>query len=169
MDLPAEAARRRIEAALADLDDIIREICGTAFALRPPQPAPPRSARRSPVTPPTASGRAAWHLSPLPVRITERRPGGTMRARVGDTLMVKERRAGEGDREAVILEVRSEHGRPPYAVRWDDDSENAFFGLDLRYDYTDISIVDNPPARRCTVGALACARSAVRVAADGQP
>ncbi|HEY5397441.1 MAG TPA: hypothetical protein VIL16_18810 [Trebonia sp.] len=44
MDLPAEAARRRIEAALADLDDIIRETRGTAFALRPrslPCPARP--------------------------------------------------------------------------------------------------------------------------------
>jgi hypothetical protein len=50
-----------------------------------------------------------------------------MRATVGDTLMVKERRAGEGSREALIVEVRSEHGRPPYAVRWHDGSENAFF------------------------------------------
>lgn len=50
-----------------------------------------------------------------------------MRARVGDMLMVKERRAGEGDREALIIEVRSEHGRPPYAVRWHDGSEDAFF------------------------------------------
>jgi hypothetical protein len=50
-----------------------------------------------------------------------------MRARVGDMLMVKERRAGEGDREALVIEVRSEHGRPPYAVRWRDGSEDAFF------------------------------------------
>jgi anti-anti-sigma factor len=42
MDLPAEAARPRIGAALADLDDIIREIRGTAFAPRGllPRPAP---------------------------------------------------------------------------------------------------------------------------------
>jgi hypothetical protein len=50
-----------------------------------------------------------------------------MRARAGDTLMVKERRAGEGDREALIVEVRSEYGRPPYAVRWPDGTQNAFF------------------------------------------
>ncbi len=50
-----------------------------------------------------------------------------MRARAGDTLMVKERRAGEGDREALIIEVRSEHGRPPYAVRWHDGTQTAFF------------------------------------------
>ena len=51
-----------------------------------------------------------------------------MRATVGDTLLVKERRAeGEGDREALVIEVRSEHGRPPYAVRWHDGSEDASF------------------------------------------
>jgi hypothetical protein len=50
-----------------------------------------------------------------------------MRARAGDTLMVKERRAGEGDREAVIIEVWSEDGRPPYLVRWRDGRQNVFF------------------------------------------
>jgi hypothetical protein len=50
-----------------------------------------------------------------------------MRARVGDTLITKERRVGERIREALIVEVRSEHGRPPYAVRWHDGIENAFF------------------------------------------
>jgi hypothetical protein len=44
MDLPAEAARGHVEAALADLDNIIREIRGTVFALPPPPP--PRSAQR---------------------------------------------------------------------------------------------------------------------------
>ena len=50
-----------------------------------------------------------------------------MRARAGDTLLVKERRAGEGDREAVIIEVWGEHGRPPYVVRWHDGRQNVFF------------------------------------------
>ena len=50
-----------------------------------------------------------------------------MRALPGDTLMVKERRAGEGDREAVIIEVWSESGRPPYVVRWHDGHQNVFF------------------------------------------
>jgi hypothetical protein len=36
-----------------------------------------------------------------------------MRAIPGDKLMVKERRTGEGDREAVVIEVWSESGRPP--------------------------------------------------------
>jgi hypothetical protein len=34
-----------------------------------------------------------------------------MRALPGDRLLVRERREGEGDREALIIEVRSEHGR----------------------------------------------------------
>ncbi len=50
-----------------------------------------------------------------------------MRALPGDRLLVKERRTGEGDREAVIIEVWSEHGRPPYVVRWPDGSQNIFF------------------------------------------
>ena len=50
-----------------------------------------------------------------------------MQALPGDTLMVKERRAGEGDREAVIIEVWSESGRPPYVVRWRDGRQSVFF------------------------------------------
>jgi hypothetical protein len=50
-----------------------------------------------------------------------------MRARAGDTLLVRERRAGEGDREAVIIEVWGECGRPPYVVRWHDGRQNVFF------------------------------------------
>jgi hypothetical protein len=49
---------------------------------------------------------------------------GTMRALPGDGLLVRERQAGEGDREALIIEVWSEHGRPPYVVRWHDGSQN---------------------------------------------
>jgi Domain of unknown function (DUF1918) len=41
-------------------------------------------------------------------------------------VLVKECRAGEGDREAVIIEVWSEHGRPPYVVRWHDGSRKFF-------------------------------------------
>ncbi len=50
-----------------------------------------------------------------------------MRAWPGDRLLVKERRAGEGDRVAVIIEVWSELGRPPYVVRWHDGSQNVWF------------------------------------------
>jgi Domain of unknown function (DUF1918) len=58
---------------------------------------------------------------------TDTRPGGTMRARPGDKLMVKGRHAGEGDREVVVVEVWSEFGRPPYVVRWHDGRERVFF------------------------------------------
>jgi hypothetical protein len=50
-----------------------------------------------------------------------------MRARPDDRVLVKERRAGEGDREAIIIEVWSEHGKPPYVVRWHDGSRKLFF------------------------------------------
>jgi hypothetical protein len=50
-----------------------------------------------------------------------------MRALPGDRLLVRERREGEGDREALIIEVWSEHGRPPYVVRWHGGSQNVFF------------------------------------------
>lgn len=50
-----------------------------------------------------------------------------MRALPGDRLLVKERRPGEGDRIAVIIEVWSELGRPPYVVRWHDGSQNVWF------------------------------------------
>jgi Domain of unknown function (DUF1918) len=50
-----------------------------------------------------------------------------MMALPGDRVLVKERRAGEGDREVVIIEVWSEHGRPPYVVRWHDGSRKIFF------------------------------------------
>jgi hypothetical protein len=50
-----------------------------------------------------------------------------VRASPGDRLLVSERRAGEGDREALIIEVWSEYGRPPYVVRWRDGSQNVFY------------------------------------------
>jgi uncharacterized protein DUF1918 len=50
-----------------------------------------------------------------------------MMALPGDSVLVKERQAGEGDREVVIMEVWSEHGRPPYVVRWHDGSRKIFF------------------------------------------
>jgi uncharacterized protein DUF1918 len=50
-----------------------------------------------------------------------------MRAVPGDRVLVRERRTGEGDREAVILEVWSGRGRPPYVVRWHDGSRKIFF------------------------------------------
>ena len=44
-----------------------------------------------------------------------------MEARVGDRLVIKGRRVGEGEKSAEILEVRGKDGGPPYVVRWSDD------------------------------------------------
>lgn len=44
-----------------------------------------------------------------------------MQAKVGDWLVIKGHRVGQGDREAQILEVEGEAGAPPYRVRWLDD------------------------------------------------
>ena len=45
LELPADPARKRIEEALDDLDDVVREIRGTVFAARD-RPAPPCAPRR---------------------------------------------------------------------------------------------------------------------------
>lgn len=44
-----------------------------------------------------------------------------MRAKVGDRLVILGHRVGEPERDARILEVRGDHGGPPYLVEWSDD------------------------------------------------
>jgi hypothetical protein len=50
-----------------------------------------------------------------------------MDAKVGDRLVIKGHHVGEPDRDAEILEVRGEHGGPPFLVRWDDDGHEGLF------------------------------------------
>jgi len=50
-----------------------------------------------------------------------------LRARVGDRLVIRRHHVGEPDRDAEILEVRGEEGRPPYVVRWADDGRVGYF------------------------------------------
>jgi len=50
-----------------------------------------------------------------------------MRAAIGDKIVVRSRRVGEHDREAVILAVEGPDGGPPYRVRWDDDGHEGVF------------------------------------------
>ncbi len=50
-----------------------------------------------------------------------------MHARPGDRLVIKGHRVGEMERYAEILEVRGEHGKPPYLVRWEDGHEGLIF------------------------------------------
>lgn len=51
-----------------------------------------------------------------------------MQAMVGDRMVIKGHHIGEPDRDAEILAVRGEDGRPPYVVRWSEDGrEGPFF------------------------------------------
>ena len=43
------------------------------------------------------------------------------RATPGDRLVIRGHRVGEHERDAEILEVLGENGRPPFVVRWSDD------------------------------------------------
>jgi hypothetical protein len=53
------------------------------------------------------------------VRIGDRkRKERTMRAKVGDYLVVKGTTVEQHDQRGVITEVRSADGSPPYVVRW---------------------------------------------------
>jgi hypothetical protein len=46
-----------------------------------------------------------------------------MRAKPGDSLVIKGHRVGEADRQAEILEVRGGASEPRYLVRWADGHE----------------------------------------------
>jgi hypothetical protein len=50
-----------------------------------------------------------------------------LRARVGDRLVIRRHHVGEPNRDAEILEIRGEDGRPPYVVRWADDGRIGYF------------------------------------------
>jgi len=61
-----------------------------------------------------------------PLTLTRGLAAMSSATRAVDRLLVRERRAGEGDREAVITQVRSEYGRPPCLVHWHDSSQSVF-------------------------------------------
>ncbi|MEX0797498.1 MAG: DUF1918 domain-containing protein [Acidimicrobiia bacterium] len=48
-----------------------------------------------------------------------------MRAKKGDRLVIKSHRVGEAERDGEIVEVRGDHGEPPYLVRWSEDGHEA--------------------------------------------
>ena len=50
-----------------------------------------------------------------------------MRAKVGETLILKSHHVGEPDRTGEILEVRGERGGPPFLVRFHDGHEGLVF------------------------------------------
>jgi hypothetical protein len=61
-----------------------------------------------------------------------------MRAKVGDRLVILGHRVGEPERDAKILEVRGDHGSPPYLVEWSDDGH-----VSLLYPGSD-AVIDRP-------------------------
>ncbi|WP_166353943.1 DUF1918 domain-containing protein [Phytoactinopolyspora limicola] len=71
-----------------------------------------------------------------------------MRATVGDRIIVKAHHVGEPERDGEVLDVRGEHGGPPYLVRWSDDGHEAlvFPGVDAVIDHFD----DAPMSRSTT-------------------
>jgi hypothetical protein len=50
----------------------------------------------------------------------------SMRAQVGDRLVIRRHKVGEPDRDAEVLEVRGAGGQPPYVVRWSDGRVGLF-------------------------------------------
>ena len=68
--------------------------------------------------------------------MTEMELEATMRAAVGDRIVIRGHRAGEPSRDCEVLEVRGADGGPPYLVRWEDsDHESLFFpGSDATVD-----------------------------------
>lgn len=53
--------------------------------------------------------------------------GRTMKAQVGDRLVVQGLHVGDNRREGEVLEVHGEGGAPPFLVRWDDGHQGLFF------------------------------------------
>ena len=44
-----------------------------------------------------------------------------LHASPGDRLVIRGPHVGQTTRDAEIIDVLGEHGRPPYVVRWEDD------------------------------------------------
>lgn len=50
-----------------------------------------------------------------------------MRAQVGDTLIVRGHKVGDGERVGEVVAVRGRDDGPPYLVRWGSDGREALF------------------------------------------
>jgi hypothetical protein len=60
----------------------------------------------------------------------------TMKAKVGDRIVIKGHHLGEPERDALVLDVRGPDGEPPYLVRWAEDGHEGLF-----FPGTDASVV----------------------------
>jgi hypothetical protein len=50
-----------------------------------------------------------------------------MQATKGDRLVIKGHHLGEPDRDAQILDIKGEHGEPPFVVQWSDSGRIGLF------------------------------------------
>jgi hypothetical protein len=48
-------------------------------------------------------------------------------ATVGDTIIVRSRHIGTGDRRGEVVELRGQGGAPPWLVRWAHDGREALY------------------------------------------
>jgi len=61
-----------------------------------------------------------------------------MRAELGDRLHMHGRTVGAGDRMAEIVDIRGDHGEPPYLVRFPDGHESLVYpGSDCVVEHPD--------------------------------
>ncbi|MFJ7904694.1 DUF1918 domain-containing protein [Streptomyces sp. NPDC096198] len=59
--------------------------------------------------------------APAPAKNAKAGPGTSMRARVGDEIVVRGTAAGVVARDGEIVGLHHEDGSPPYDVRWAED------------------------------------------------
>jgi hypothetical protein len=59
--------------------------------------------------------------------MTMRTKEATMRASVGDRIVIQGHRVGEPVRDCEVLEVHGSDGGPPYRVRWGDNGHESLF------------------------------------------
>jgi hypothetical protein len=71
----------------------------------------------------------------------------TMKAHVGDRIVLEGAHVGDHRRIGVIMELRREDGTPPYLVHWlDNDHEGLIFpGPDSRVEPMETSAETNRP------------------------
>lgn len=72
----------------------------------------------------TAKARPRATAAPVPFQ-TKDAVESSIRAAVGDRLIVRHHHLGERDRDAEILEVLGPDGQPPYRVRWSEDGHES--------------------------------------------
>jgi hypothetical protein len=74
----------------------------------------------------------------------------TMRAAVGDRIVVASNTVDRPVRAGMVVELRHPDGTPPYVVEWSDTGQTAlvFPGPDARVEHTSVSTMDQAPASR---------------------